>query len=114
MAASSTRATARTCRCTASRTTPASSTSCTTSSPDKGTYSGPVDTSTGPARFRDFTMMELKDALSQALTRNAEDYVLAVIVGNVELPAGLIDPHVGQLRIEDFSPVELAEALAER
>ena len=59
-------------------------------------------------------MMELKDALSQALTRNAEDYVLAVIVGNVVLPAGLIDPHVGQLRIEDFSPVELAEALAER
>lgn len=63
---------------------------------------------------RPFPMRELKAALSQAFTRDAEDYVLPVIVGDVDLPDGLIDRHVGQLRIEDFSPDELAEALAKK
>ncbi|HEV7651883.1 MAG TPA: hypothetical protein VGP26_27320 [Actinophytocola sp.] len=59
-------------------------------------------------------MMELKAALSQALTRDAEDYVLPVGVGGAEVPDGLLGPHVGLLRAEDFSPDELAEALAQR
>ena len=59
-------------------------------------------------------MTELKAALSQAFVRDAEDYVLPVIVGDVKLPAGLIDPHVGQLRLEDFSPEELAEAVGKK
>lgn len=61
-----------------------------------------------------FPMMELKAALSQALTRDAEGYVLPVRVGDVEVPDELLGPHVGSLRAEDFSPDELAEALAQR
>jgi hypothetical protein len=63
---------------------------------------------------RPFPMRELKAALSQALLRDVEDYVLPVIVGEVDLPNGLIGPHVGQLRTEDFSPDELAKALAKK
>jgi hypothetical protein len=49
-------------------------------------------------------------AISAALERG-DDYILPVLVGDVSVPAELLNPAIGYLRAEEHSPAEIAAAL---
>jgi hypothetical protein len=61
-----------------------------------------------------YPMDEFDAAVSQAIERRNDGYVLPIIVGGVRVPAVLLSPAIGYLQAEQFTVDTLADAIAYR
>lgn len=61
-----------------------------------------------------YPMDEFNTALLRAIEISADSYLLPIVVGSVEVPAGLLSPAIGYLRLEDYTVEQLARIIANR
>lgn len=61
-----------------------------------------------------YPMDEFTTAMRRAIEVSADNYILPIVVGPVEVPAELLNPAIGILRLEDYSTDELARIIADR
>ena len=61
-----------------------------------------------------YPMDEYNAALPRAIEIGADDYMLPIIVGSVQVPDTLLNPAIGYLRMEDHTADELARIIAGR
>jgi len=56
---------------------------------------------------------EFQSAMMTAV-KQGDDYVLPVLIGEVQVPSELLRPHIHYLRVEDYAPAELAREMQRR
>ncbi|MEV4648341.1 toll/interleukin-1 receptor domain-containing protein [Saccharopolyspora sp. NPDC049357] len=58
--------------------------------------------------------MDEFSAVMMTAVKQGDEYVLPVLMGDVQVPPDLLHPHIGYLRSDDFTPEALAEQLVQK
>jgi hypothetical protein len=61
-----------------------------------------------------YPMDEFNTAMRRAIEISADNYILPIVVGSVQVPAELLSPSIGFLRLEDYSVDQLTRIIANR